>query len=175
MTIDYLTIPGVFMHAGDREIIKELSSRVAELFSPCNIVHIGVQWGGSLYCSRVGAPQATIYGVDFHGADELKGTDEQKAELGMIPLVGDSALVHAGFTYPIHFLYVDGDHHYEPLSLDIRNWASKVVVGGYVAFHDAAECTWAPDVNRAIADNLSANSWEDLGISGWSRYFRRLT
>ena len=171
---DYLTIPGIFMRPGDRKIIKELSSKVALQFPHCTIVHIGIGWGGSLYCSRAGAPHVAIYGVDIDGVAHLKGTEEQQRELNLIPITGDSRFAHRAFLDPIHFLYVDGDHTYEVLSEDIKNWSGKVATGGYIAFHDCQTCGWAVEVNRAIDDNLSAKEWEDLGISGWSRYFRRV-
>lgn len=168
--IDYLTVPGVYMHKADRELIHRLSADVAEIFNPCVIVHIGVEWGGSLYCSRAGAPDCVLYGVDFQGGERLKGP---KNLLKAAFLLGDSRDVWKDFQGPIHFLYIDGDHHYDFVRADILNWGSKVVSGGYMALHDCKDCQWAPDVNKAIEYTVG-DTWKDCGISGWSRWFRRL-
>jgi len=168
--MDHLTVPGIYMHADERCLIVNLSYAVLD-FSPCNIVHIGIGWGGSLYCSRIGAPLATLYGVDIVGADDLKGDELMREELNLQVLRGDSRVVT--FSEPIHFLYVDGDHTYEVVKSDIARWAPKVVPGGYIAFHDCIG-DWAAGINRAIAEELDPSEWEDCGIESWSRYFRRL-
>ena len=174
MSLDYLNLPGAFMHHEERELIKNLSAEVASIFNPCNVVHIGVAWGASCYCSRAGAPNAIIYGVDTIGDRDLKGSDEDKKELNLHPLVGDSRVIHKDFHEVIHFLYVDGDHARDTVLSDIINWGGKVAKGGYIAFHDCAECGWAPGVNAAIAEGILSAKWQDLGIAAWSRYFRRI-
>ena len=164
-------VPGVYMHEEEMQLIHDLSKEVSGIFNPCNIVHIGIGWGGTCWYSRVGAPAANIYGVDIVGLRDVKPENVEKLAIHVIE--GDSREVHRDFHLPIHFLYIDGDHVYDVLSLDIKNWASKVVVGGYVSLHDCEFCNWAEGVNRAIADGLSAKEWEDCGIKAWSRYFRR--
>jgi len=165
-------VPGIYMHDEEMQLIHDLSKEVAGIFNPCNIVHIGIGWGGSLWYSRVGAPESSIFGVDIVGTRDVKPDNVEKLAVQVIE--GDSREVHRDFHLPVHFLYIDGDHTYPILSLDIKNWTPKVVVGGYVAFHDCYFCNWAPEVNRAIDENLSAKNWEDCGIEAWSRYFRRI-
>ena len=171
-----MEMPGIFMHEEERILIRDLSKEVAGIFNPCNILHVGIGWGGSLYYSRAGAPDANIYGVDIVPKEdlELKGTPEQLAELNLNFIIGDSRIVHKAFRKPIHFLYLDGNHLYDCLIQDIKNWESKVVIGGYVSSHDCLSCHWAPGVNKALYEGLSPKEWEDLGIAGWSRYFRRI-
>lgn len=172
MTFDYLKMPGVFMHKEERELIKNLSSYVYRIFKPTIIVQIGTAWGGSVYCSRAGAPSATIYGVDMLGLDELRGTEEQKAELNCIEIRGKSQEITP--ISPIHFLYIDGDHWYEPFISDLRRWASQVVPGGYMACHDAEGSKVSPDVNKGLGDWFDEEKWVDEGKASWSRYFRRI-
>jgi len=171
---DFMEMPGIFMHEEERILIRDLSTEVARIFNPCSIVHIGIGWGGSLYYSRAGTATANLYGIDLVGIDDLKGTPEQIALLNLHIIKGDSRNVYEQFNAPIHFLYIDGDHLYNCLIQDIENWASKVVVGGYVSSHDCLSCHWAPGVNKALDEGLSPKEWEDLGIAGWSRYFRRI-
>jgi len=172
--MDLINMPGIFMHEPERNLIRNLSQLVENTFSMCNIVHIGIGWGGSLYYSRVGALDGRLYGIDLIGTDDIKGTPEQIAMLKLNVIKGDSREVYKNFNAPIHFLYIDGNHLYECLIEDIKNWASKVVPGGFVAFHDCKQCHWAPGVNKAIDEGLSPKLWEDMGIAAWSRYFRRI-
>lgn len=168
-----LEMPGIFMHEEEKHLIQDLSSEMARIFNPCNIVHIGIGWGGSCSYSRMGAPHARIYGVDLVGADDLKGSSEQLTELNLNVIKGDSRVVYKDFHLPIHFLYIDGNHLYDCLTEDIKNWASMVVPRGFCAFHDCMGSHWSPDVNRAIKDTLNMREWEDLEIVDWTRYFQR--
>jgi len=170
---DHLKMPGSYMHEEERELIKLLSTRAANAFDPCVIVQIGVAWGASVYCSRAGAPNATIYGVDIWGDDTLHGTDEQKKELNLQVIREDSKTAWEKFKGPIHFLYIDGNHSYEMVSSDIEKWGSKVVTRGFISFHDCIDCEVAEDISRAINDHLDPKKWEYLGIEAWSRYYRR--
>jgi predicted O-methyltransferase YrrM len=42
-----------------------------------------------------------------------------------------------GWSQPIDFLFIDGDHSFEGVSRDWRDWSPHVRVGGRVALHDA--------------------------------------
>lgn len=175
-TFDFRKMPGADMHQPERALINHLSIQAAQAFDPCVIVHIGVAWGASVYCSRAGAPNATIYGVDILGVDTLHGTDEQKAELDLQVIRGDSKVEWEKFKQRIHFLYIDGDHAYKTVSSDILKWGSKVVSGGYVAFHDCEgrERDVVANVSRAVDEHMNLEEWEYLGIEAWSKYFRKL-
>lgn len=172
-TFDYRKMQGAYMHAEERRLINCLSVHVAAKFDPCIIVHIGVAWGASLYCSRAGAPDAVIYGVDVFGDENLRGESEQKKELNMQTIRADSRTAWQGFDRPIHFLYVDGDHSYETVSSDIKNWGKKVVPGGLAAFHDCIDCEVAEAISRALDDHMDSEEWEYLGIEAWSKYYRK--
>jgi len=172
-TFDYIKTQGSYMHVEERMLINRLSVYVAQKFDPCIIVHIGVAWGASLYCSRAGAPNATIYGVDVFGKENLRGDPEHKAELDIQAIRGDSRTTWEEFDKPIHFLYVDGEHTYSTVSSDIQNWGKKVVPGGIIAFHDCVGCEVAADVSRAINDHIKPDQWEYLGIEAWSKYYRK--
>ena len=49
----------------------------------------------------------------------------------------------------LDFVYIDGDHTFDYIMLDIIHWARKVKVGGIMACHDYQHGTWA-GVNMAI-------------------------
>jgi len=140
----------------EREWLKVIAEEIAEQFpaSPVSplFVHIGVLYGGSLHCSRAGAPNAPLVGVDL----EVRALrDDPQAIL----LEGDSVVLGWNFSTPIHFLFVDGGHDYASVKMDVEAWGRLVVPGGIMAYHDS---NFTP-VRRAI-DETSAD-WEEVEIS----------
>lgn len=133
MTTSYKEVPA-HLTPPEREWLKEIAEHVAKTVpaTPCApmFVHIGVMHGGSLHCSRAGAPNAALVGVDLN-LDTLRGDPQA------ILLRGNSMELGWHFETPIHFLFMDGAHDYPSIGLDIEAWARLVVVGGIMAFHDA--------------------------------------
>jgi predicted O-methyltransferase YrrM len=48
----------------------------------------------------------------------------------------------------VDMLWIDGDHAYEAVASDIRNFAPLVRAGGLICGHDY--CVWHPEVMRAV-------------------------
>ena len=118
----------------EREWLKVIAEQIAKKIPVTPIaplfVHIGVMHGGSLHCSRAGAPNGVLVGVDLNLAT-LRGDPQA------ILLQGDSMVLGQYFETPIHFLFMDGAHDWPSILLDIEVWARLVVPGGIMAFHDA--------------------------------------
>lgn len=148
------------------------------------IVNIGVRYGASMYCLRAGCPQARLVGVDTHM--ERAWIGPQLDEHGRLVLLkGDSRVCHTQVDYPVHFLFIDGDHHYDVIKADIANWTPKVIKGGTVAFHDYSPKAGAvkalphlADVKRAVDEWVEAErpKWlpasvptTDCSIAAWTR------
>ncbi len=51
-------------------------------------------------------------------------------------LPGYSHDYHEAFTAEIDILFIDGNHEYEAVLQDYRQWSPKVKVGGFILFHD---------------------------------------
>jgi predicted O-methyltransferase YrrM len=62
-----------------------------------------------------------------------------------------------GWTRPIDFLFIDGDHAYSAVRRDFEDWSPHLVPDGTLAFHDA----------------LTDASWMDEGF-GSARFVREL-
>ena len=79
----------------------------------------------------------------------------------VIPLVMPSPRASEGWQWPIGFLWIDGDHRYEGVSMDFHSWAPHVVAGGIVAFHD----TYSWEGVRRVVDEeiLRAPGYKVLG------------
>ncbi len=59
---------------------------------------------------------------------------------------------------PISFLFIDGLHDYVSVARDFRHFASWVVEGGYVAFHDYAD--YYPGVKAFVNELLADKAFE---------------
>lgn len=63
----------------------------------------------------------------------------------------------------IDFVYIDGDHSYEGVTLDITKWKNKVKKGGYIGGHDYVEDR--KDLVRAVKENFPNDM---INVFGWS-------
>lgn len=62
----------------------------------------------------------------------------------------------------LDFVYIDGDHRYEPVLFDLLNWWKKIRSGGIIAGHDfvspgeaGTEGNWGRFVQRAVHDFIA--------------------
>ncbi|MGC1272188.1 MAG: class I SAM-dependent methyltransferase [Planctomycetaceae bacterium] len=51
------------------------------------------------------------------------------------------------WTTPIDFLFIDGDHSWDGIDRDWRDWSDHVIPGGIVALHDTRSVSWRPDLD----------------------------
>lgn len=64
---------------------------------------------------------------------------------------------------PIDFLFIDGNHEYEAVLNDFKQWAPKVKPGGFVAFHDVSFNNTDTGPQRVIREEVldRPNEWMD--------------
>jgi SAM-dependent methyltransferase len=69
----------------------------------------------------------------------------------------------------LDFVYIDGDHHFENVLEDIREWSKKVRPGGIVSGHDY-RCYWrnTEDVGVSKAVDMCAEG-KKLFVYNWDR------
>ena len=120
------------------------------------IVEIGSWKGKSTYCIAKGLKSGKIYAIDPFNASGEEGSkeiyNEQKGTVDLfnqfyrnmlnngvmeniVPLIGYSFKFKDTFD-SIDFLFIDGDHSIDGCKADYLNFASKIKLGGYLAFHD---------------------------------------
>jgi predicted O-methyltransferase YrrM len=71
-----------------------------------------------------------------------------------------------GWSQPLDFVFVDGDHSEAACLLDWELWNGHVEPGGVVAFHDARigkPDGWGDDGPTAVVDRL----FREQGVPGW--------
>jgi predicted O-methyltransferase YrrM len=79
-----------------------------------------------------------------------------------------------GWSRPLDFVFVDGDHSEAACLLDWELWNGHVEPGGVVAFHDARVGKpggWGDDGPTAVVDRL----FRDEGVPGWEIVVERDT
>jgi SAM-dependent methyltransferase/predicted O-methyltransferase YrrM len=161
-----------------RPPVAQISEAEGALIERCSaaagrIVQIGVAEGGSAWhARRTMRPDGTLHLIDTYPtvaglnlssiiARRLVST-VPRGEVEWIRARSDEAV--RGWSLPIDFLFIDGDHAYEAVRGDWEDWSPHVAPGGRVAFHDALlEADWMTDdygSARFVAELLQ-------GDSGW--------
>lgn len=142
------------------EELDQAMQVVAKL-SPQVVVEIGTFRGGSLRCWQAcAAGDALLVGTDTPGTPpEVQANLKAclfPAQVGKIFLgdnrsksFRDEALQYIAefkrmrhgkeHAQPIDFLFIDGNHHWEDVSLDYALWEPFVRSGGIIGFHDILE------------------------------------
>jgi predicted O-methyltransferase YrrM len=61
---------------------------------------------------------------------------------------------------PIDLLFIDGDHHYQPVREDYLKFSPFVRLGGFLVFHDYVNDRW-PGVRRAVDEfAVASDLWD---------------
>jgi MMP 1-O-methyltransferase len=135
-----------------------LYNTASRLSANATVVEIGSWQGKSTYCIAKGLKKGEIYAIDPFNADgglDMQSQDDYNSKKGDSDLlenfsanmrrfgVIDKIKVKKGYSYQfsndfskINFLFIDGDHSIEGCKKDFDMYASKIVAGGYIAFHD---------------------------------------
>jgi predicted O-methyltransferase YrrM len=132
-----------------------------------HLVEIGVWHGATTRRLReVMAEDATITGVDPFPRGRLGVSfplrialrEVARCERGRFALVRRSgANAAVGWSGPVDFLFIDGDHSWDGIRADWEGWAALVEPGGVVCLHDSRA---TPE--RPIADAGSVRYTEDV-------------
>jgi len=171
----------------DGWLITKEGQLLYKLASECSgegtIVEIG-SWKGKstiwlAHGSKAGK-NTTIYAVDPHtGSDQTKEAvgeqntyPEFRANLRRAgvadivkPLVMTSEQAAQDFNEPIELIFIDGDHSYDMVRLDFELWFPKLVIDGYIAFHDSVNGWPGPEkvVNEFIRNSAHFTDVEVMG------------
>jgi predicted O-methyltransferase YrrM len=111
------------------------------------LVELGVAEGGSaMELREVMAPKGTLYLVDPYEPGRLRVSMPLVVSRRTVGSVDNGAVnwvrqrsfeAARGWTDPIDFLFIDGDHSFEGVSRDWEDWTPHVRIRGHVALHDA--------------------------------------
>ena len=73
----------------------------------------------------------------------------------------------------VHFLWIDGLHEYEGVKSDYKNYAGKLVSGGFLLFHDVCWTTWKDPFRLVKGEVLSNNEYNLYAMIGNTMIFRK--
>jgi predicted O-methyltransferase YrrM len=114
-----------------------------------NLVEIGVMHGVTTRVLRsVMHPDGTLTAIDPHPRGRLGVSFERLVAMREVSRVKSGHIVFqrcrsheaaVAWTAPIDFLFVDGDHSWDGIDADWRDWSPHVVGHGIVALHDSRE------------------------------------
>ena len=83
----------------------------------------------------------------------------------VLPVRCDSASLGRLFVLPVGLLFIDGHHSYDSVKADFHAWATKIVEGGYLAFHDDVHRATGFGVRRFVDQHLVPSAdWCDLEV-----------
>jgi predicted O-methyltransferase YrrM len=134
--------------------------RIYDELSPCHVLEIGTQEGGTLYHWLDGAkPGARIVNIDILQNQEpeaikrLPDMWQSWVPKGVLlnTIIGRSDDAHVFNTVriwlaPIDFLFIDACHTYEGAKQDFNTYGPLVRAGGIIAMHDLVTPETSPHI-----------------------------
>lgn len=115
-----------------------------KLLKPGNVyVEVGTQNGRSAYCaSRYLDKDVDCTAVDIFdapaGPDTMSRKDFFKKYLPNWKFINKpSEEAEKGWDTPIDLIFIDADHSYEAVKIDVESWCPHVKSGSLMFFHDA--------------------------------------
>ena len=162
-----------------RPAVAQITEAEGELIERCStgarhVVQIGVAEGGSAWHARRAMdPAGTLHLIDTF--PKVLGLNLSSiiarrlvesvpgARVEWIRARSDDAA--RSWSEPIDFVFIDGDHSYEAVRTDWRDWNGFVAGGGRVAFHDALlDAPWMDESfgsARFVAELIDADGdWQ---------------
>ena len=114
-------------------------------------------------------PKGGIYGPADQAALYRNITKHGVGELVAIVCLPSGAVAKSWTGQSVGLLWIDGDHRYESVRLDLDSWYPHVVSGGIIAFHDSDD----EGVRRTIGEAIDAGKVERLGREGALSWFSK--
>jgi len=113
-------------------------------------VEVGTFYGGSAYFASFVADE--VYTVDCDTSKRPLFTDERFKRDNITFIQKESSEAAKEWTKEIDSLFIDGDHRYNSVRVDILSWLPFLKDGGMIMFHDIQ--VQSPDVTLAVAEYL---------------------
>jgi hypothetical protein len=182
--IFYSTVPlvytGTFMRLGKSELNDLCDFIKNDNYNIENIVEIGSYQGESTTIFSNNFKNSLIFAVDiwvnnYDESEVIINTNNPKDVENNFDIITKNynniikiKLSSEKFSNiisdnSIDFVYIDGDHSYDGVTLDIVKWKNKVKHGGYIGGHDYVENRH--DLIKAVKENFPNYK---INIFGWS-------
>jgi predicted O-methyltransferase YrrM len=140
LELDFLH--GISLKVGSLGELVEIGTNIGQ--SAIALAHAQKQQGGR-----------PIHTIDlYENKDSATNFDATGVSSHIIRIVQESSSAASGWSRPIEFLWIDGDHSYQGVAADIRAWSRFVVPGGFIGFHDCPGVGETIEVWQAIHEEL---------------------
>ena len=130
---------------------------------------------GKLVCIEPHADFTGVYGGVF-GGDDRSAYYRAMLDSGYADRVAlvnlKSADAARAWEGPVGMLFIDGDHTYEGVALDVDCWERHLVEGGLLVFDDSLDSDIGPA--HVIQELLDGQRFEKLGQTGKITVLRKL-
>jgi predicted O-methyltransferase YrrM len=73
----------------------------------------------------------------------------------------------------VDLAFIDGDHDYQPVMIDLMLIADKIIPRGFLVCHDYGRDS-LPDVYKAVNEFLAMGNWEEIGVYNTLGVWRKL-
>lgn len=161
---------------GEAQAIWDILSEFSGLErKDVNVVEIGIQFGRST--TTIAEFVKRMEGWTFTAMDSWQEDVSKEAKehvlkqlvkynwtLNIWSCTSNDGLQH--YRKKIDLIHIDGDHTYEGVMSDCKNWLPKVRIGGYVAFDDYGHDS-LPGVYKAVSEYMNNNKeWKFIDRYG---------
>ncbi len=128
-------------------------------------VEVGLQFGRSATVIASSAKEKGFKFIAIDSWDEEYSEAAQKhveevllkeLDLPIEIIIEDSKTAHSRIVGKVALLHIDGDHSYEGVLADCKNFLPKVKKGGYACFDDYGHDS-LPGVYQAVTEYMSEN------------------
>lgn len=132
-------------------------------------VEVGTQNGRSTFCAMRMLPKGVkMFAVDINDAGANADTMSRAEWFKHTGLDKVCTFIHAPSDKaaaewdgtPIDMLFIDADHSYEGVKLDVDSWAKFVKPGGYIYFHDADATS--PGVEQLVREMGASKDYDEM-------------
>lgn len=129
-------------------------------------VEVGTQNGRSAYCADQFLPKGVKkFAVDIVDAEGNQDTMSRRDFFA--EYIPDWKFIHKpsadaakDWKLPIDMMFIDADHSYEAVKLDVDSWSPFVKSGGYIYFHDADATS--PGVEQLVREMGASKFYTDM-------------
>jgi predicted O-methyltransferase YrrM len=160
-----VTFPFLAANIQPSQVKTEITQllKILAKHKPKRILEIGTGRGGTLFLfTRIADANATLISVDLYGGNFGGGYPQAKTSIyesfvlqyQFIHLLRENSHSPCTFTmikkilnsYPLDFLFIDGDHTYAGVKADFEMYSKLVRKCGLIALHDV--CSHSPNADE---------------------------
>ena len=132
---------------------------LAQMLRPRIIVEIGTNMGYNMICLSQGSPSSRCFTCDTQDLSKYRIATQPNC----IYVVGNVVELLKSVNEPIDFAFIDGDHSYEGIHLDLVSLLPRMLKRSILAVHDIHEINMSDrsrPIERVVSELLLDTGWD---------------